>query len=260
MLIAEVQHFILRLAAFAQKSGLFKKDRIRLFHPKSKLHFGGQLAVGVYKDIFLSQHYRCPRPLPDDARIVDGGANVGLSSLYFLNHYPNARVEAYEANPQACALLAKTLASTNFSTERYTVHGNALHIENCELPFYVDPDNSSAVNSSVAGRDNMKTRGMRIDVSAVDIRTLLQKPIDLLKLDVEGHEYVLLDVPEITPETVRAMVIEFHEMADHQEECRKLFSRFSTAGYQIEFAENPALDALAPSSWNGTHIIRIYAP
>ena len=257
--LVSIQHLILRLVALAAKLGIAKSSWIKLIQPRSHLHFGTWLPVGVYKDIFVNNHYHCPIALRHDARIVDGGANIGLSSLYFLHRYPNARIEAYEANPLTCRLLTKTLASAKFAAGRYSVHGKALHTEDGQVPFYANPDTPSALNSSIAGRDNMKERGKRIEIPAVDIRGLLKKPVDLLKLDVEGHEYLLLDVPEITPETVRAMVIEFHEMTDHQAECARLFSRFRDAGYRIEFVEDPDRDALAPASWNGTHVIRIYA-
>lgn len=260
MLRAEAQHFLLRIAAFAMKSGLLNAERIGLFYPRSKLHFGSRLLPGTYKDIFIRQDYRSPIDLPRGSRIVDGGANIGLASLYFLHRYPEAHVEAYEANPAACALLTKTLASTGFSKRRYEVHGKALHTEDCRIPFYIDPDNFAAVGSSISGRAGMETQGRRVDVSAIDIRALLEKPIDLLKLDVEGHEYVLLDIPEITPKTVRAMVLEFHEMENHMDACARIFARFSAAGYRIEFVENPSLDALEPANWNGAPIVRIYAP
>lgn len=70
---------------------------------------------------------------------------------------------------------------------------------------------------------------------------------------------MLLDVPEITPDRIRSMVIEFHEMDSHITDCERLFSRFSAAGYQIDFAENPDVDASQPANWQGTHIVRIYA-
>lgn len=260
MILTDIQHFFLRVAGLALKIGFTNRSRIRLFHPAARLYFGNWLPVGAYKDIFVTDHYRCPVPLGDGARIIDGGANIGLSSLYFLQRYPTAQVDSYEANPPTVALLEKTLASANFAVGRYTVHGKALHTQTGQLPFYADPDVPSALNSSITGRDNLKERGARIDVPAIDIRSLLTTPIDLLKLDVEGHEYQLLDIAEIAPDTVRAMIIEFHEMDDHRDACESIFSRFRKAGYVIDCADLPELNLALPTSWTGTHIIRIFIP
>jgi FkbM family methyltransferase len=190
---------------------------------------------------------------------VDGGANIGLASLYFLNQYPSARVEAYEANPETCALLRKTLASAQFAIGRYSIHENALHTRSGSIPFYIIPGVPSALNSSIAGRDDLLHQGDKIDVPAVDIRSLLDDPIDLLKLDVEGHEYELLDAAEINPENVKAMIVEFHDMDQHIAACERIFTRFKNAGYRIEMIDGPGLDATSPAAWQGSHMIRIYA-
>ncbi|MBV9452789.1 MAG: FkbM family methyltransferase, partial [Rubrobacter sp.] len=39
--------------------------------------------------------------------IVDGGANVGYSSIYFAEKYPDTRIIAVEPNPENCALFRK---------------------------------------------------------------------------------------------------------------------------------------------------------
>jgi FkbM family methyltransferase len=37
--------------------------------------------------------------LDSTAFIIDGGANIGIASLYFLNQYPTARLVAVEPSP-----------------------------------------------------------------------------------------------------------------------------------------------------------------
>jgi FkbM family methyltransferase len=258
MLLAKAQNFIVRRIGVLVKKGFIAKGQTALFHPRSRLYFGNWLPSAAYKDVFVREHYRSPVALPESARIVDGGANIGLSSLYFLSRYPQAHIDAFEANPATGALLEKTLASARFATGRYKIHKKALHTEDGTIAFYVVPGVASALNSSIDGRDQLRESGEKIEVEAVDIRTLLTDRIDLLKLDIEGHEYKILEVPEITPQTVRAMVIEFHDMDKHTDECGRIFSRFKDAGYRMEIPERPALDLTDPSTWVGSHIINIY--
>ena len=202
MLLADAQNFIVRRYGVLVKKGLIKQDRLNLFYPRSRLHFGNWLPAAAYKDVFVRNHYDSPVSLGPGSRIIDGGANIGLSALYFLHRYPGTYVEAFEANPTTCALLSETLASAKFAGGRYTIHENALHTEDGNISFYVIPDVPSALNSSIAGRDNLLHDGAKIEVSAVDIRGLLNKPVDLLKLDIEGHEYEILKVSEIIPTSI----------------------------------------------------------
>jgi len=53
------------------------------------------------------------------------------------------------------------------------------------------------------------------------------------------------------------MVVEFHDMDKHQEECEYIFTRLKEVGYKFEIAERPELSLSTPSTWNGSHIVRI---
>src|SRR5690606_6701996 len=65
--------------------------------------------IGLYREIFLDEIYRfsaaCEAPF-----IVDCGANIGMSVLYFKTLYPESRIVAFEPNPSAFALLEKNVA------------------------------------------------------------------------------------------------------------------------------------------------------
>ncbi len=52
--------------------------------------------VEVFKQIFAWREYRCLDDVHDASLIIDCGANVGYSAVYFLTRYPNARVIAVE--------------------------------------------------------------------------------------------------------------------------------------------------------------------
>src|SRR5258706_10771593 len=61
---------------------------------------------GIYSDIFVQEPYRfrCETETP---LIIDGGANVGVSTLYFKRLFPRSRVIAFEADPQTFEALAE---------------------------------------------------------------------------------------------------------------------------------------------------------
>src|SRR3954452_13320324 len=48
--------------------------------------------INVLQQVFLSGEYDCVGSEPEPGFIVDCGANIGCTSLYFLNRYQKARV------------------------------------------------------------------------------------------------------------------------------------------------------------------------
>jgi hypothetical protein len=59
----------------------------------------------VYRDIFQRHEYLLAPTEPKT--IVDAGANIGLTSVYFANRWPKARIIAIEPEPSNYALLLK---------------------------------------------------------------------------------------------------------------------------------------------------------
>ncbi len=66
--------------------------------------------VSAYSQILLEGQFET-LALEGPEWIVDCGANVGCSSLYFLDRWPNCKVIAIEADPQNFPLLVKNLSS-----------------------------------------------------------------------------------------------------------------------------------------------------
>jgi len=83
LLLADAQNFIVRRYGVLVKKGLIKRERLNLYYPRSRLHFGNWLPEAAYKDVFVKNHYDGPISLGPGARIIDGGANIGLSSCIF---------------------------------------------------------------------------------------------------------------------------------------------------------------------------------
>ena len=68
----------------------------------------------MYHEIFEQQIYRfkarTERPV-----IIDGGANIGLSIIYFKKLYPDANIVAFEPDRKVFNVLEKNIESFNFS-------------------------------------------------------------------------------------------------------------------------------------------------
>ena len=114
--------------------------------------------------------------------IIDGGANIGLASLYFANKYPNAQIIAVEPDPENCALFRKNCSAY----PNIELIQGALWPSNSALEI----TNPTASNWAlqVAEVSTPTSRAFKgVTIEEVLARSGKQH-IDLLKLDIEGAE------------------------------------------------------------------------
>ena len=65
---------------------------------------------GAAREVFVDLNYENPRKTSRPVRrIVDLGANIGCSCLYWFREYPECSVEAFEPHPVHLALLREDL-------------------------------------------------------------------------------------------------------------------------------------------------------
>ena len=166
--------------------------------------------------------------------VVDCGANIGMSVLYFKSLYPEARVLAFEPDLAAFACL------------RENVDGNALAdvcLENAalaaaegETDFFYDQADPASLRMSIV-RERMP-RDKRT-VRAVRLSRFLDEEVDFLKLDVEGAELdVVRDLADSSKlRLVQQMLVEYHHhIVRTQDRLAELLALFEENhfGYQIE--------------------------
>jgi FkbM family methyltransferase len=158
----------------------------------------------VFRQVFIEAQYELPIRLSGVTRVIDAGANVGLSTLYFLLRYPEATVvalEPEESNHELCA------ANTRAFGERCRVLRAAL---------WSHPTSLSVIASDAA----WSTRVLEVgeghpSVEAMSLVQVLERTgweaVDIVKLDIEGAEENVLAAE--TPDTVargRCWAVEIH--------------------------------------------------
>ncbi|KAG6033291.1 hypothetical protein E4U19_006549 [Claviceps sp. Clav32 group G5] len=179
----------------------------------------------LYKEIFGDKCYDTG-PLPEDAVIIDAGANIGMFSLYIKRKCPGARITAFEPAPDTAAALRLNLAL--HEVHGVEVHECALGSQDCEMKLTYFPnmpgnstlhgDDEPAIFAGEVGRAHpvARLREERREVP-VPVRrlsdVLRQMPglvrVDLLKIDVEGAELdVLRGLDDDHWELVRRIVME----------------------------------------------------
>jgi len=155
--------------------------------------------IHQFKDIFVDELYKFETH-EEAPLIYDCGSNVGTSCLYFKKLYPNARIKAFEADPQIASLLKKNMYESNI--KGVEVIDKALWIHNDGIGF--SPDHADS--GSFYGDEN------RIWVDSIRLKELIEKEekINMLKMDIEGAEVdIILDCQNVLHK-VEHIFIEYH--------------------------------------------------
>jgi len=145
---------------------------------------------------------------PDDV-LVDVGANIGYVSCRFLKAAPEGRVIAVEPQSTILPLLEENLRNID-NDSRYQIVPAAFSTRNGQGWLTVNPLNKGASYISDSVADG--TEEIRLCTPATVFEELALERIDLLKIDVEGHELSVLTAckTELRKFHPRAILFEDH--------------------------------------------------
>ncbi len=184
------------------------------------------------KEIFTEHRYYIDLD-EDEPVIMDLGANIGLTALYFKKLAPQAKIFCYEPVRENFALLEKN------------VHENML--EGVELFEAAVAPKRGTIQLQVPSGEGWKSgsgiiaRGWRgvlatkpVTCQATAIADVLQEWVDLVKMDIEGMEYEVIASADWS--RVGAVMVEVHPRAGKRiEQIEKIFSQ---SGFQLERRED----------------------
>ena len=180
--------------------------------------------VDVYKNIMDERQYDFKTAYTPKV-IIDAGANIGLSTIYFANKYPEAKIVAIEPEISNYELLLK---NTSFYPNISAVQA-ALWDKDGEIDLY---NVGSGYYGFTVSENPKKIPGSYIVhkegiVKTVTIESILNKygieKIDILKIDIEGSEREVFTKSENWIGKVTAVLAELHERK--VKGCKKAFYR-----------------------------------
>ena len=153
----------------------------------------------------------------DSPTILDCGANIGLTTLFFKRLYPKARISCFEADPTTATILKKNIDQNRL--QDVVVHNLMLSASDGERPFYID--DSAPGSLRMSGVPGFISNHREILVKTGRLSDYVNGPVDLLKLDVEGAEFEVLGDLKSSGKIahIRRMVIEYHHRIDGQTSC-----------------------------------------
>ena len=158
-------------------------------------------------------------------RILDLGANIGMSALYFSTLFPRARIEAYEPDPEIFELLVRNCRSAGVEAE---THRAAVWTSPGEVTFWSEGTDGGRVDGGGGGEGKEM-----VAVPAVRFRDLLDEPADFVKLDIEGGEHEVLPDAHDRLDRVDAMFIEYHSFHRREQPLADILALLRDAGFRV---------------------------
>jgi FkbM family methyltransferase len=208
----------------------FVRDALAPFDPATRsiewqgmtLHYrpGSSDPWAIYNHLMKPRErdeYAPPKefPLAREAvkTVLDIGANVGVTALYFSRIFPNAAIHAFEPAPDNFAVLQKNVANC----DRIRAYNFALGAANATLELFAsdNPVNFGGYSLHAAGSDTSR----KISIPVRDVAGVLKEigvaTVDVIKVDTEGAEWdILTAFPEPVLRSARYITGELHGNRD----------------------------------------------
>lgn len=177
----------------------------------------------IYHEIFSYKSYKFTADTASPF-ILDCGAHIGISVLFFKKIYPQAKIIAFEPNPDTFKLLELNVRQNNLRDVELV---NAAVSDNLgEINFYISkgasPTHSSDTGVKPVGVSSEEFESIK--VSAVRLSSYITRNVDLLKLDIEGMEERVLREIEDKLHLIKEIRMEFHSGITEDNNIERIFS------------------------------------
>jgi FkbM family methyltransferase len=187
--------------------------------------------LGLYhslQEIFVEKVYDF---VADDVRpvIIDCGANIGLSVLFFKEKYPEAIIYAFEPDRAIYDCLERNVKSWGLTNVH--LNNKGVWFKNDTLVFYSDGSLAGSLVVDFSGMCEMS------EVQLVPLQDYLCQPISFLKIDIEGAENDL--IPHLSDYlcNVKAAFVEYHNIYNRKSKLGEILEVFTQAGFRSYIRE-----------------------
>jgi FkbM family methyltransferase len=172
---------------------LYKKNTLRTV-TRNNINFNLNIGHVVDHYLFWGLEYENFNSIQKELKKADGildiGANIGVTTLYFASLNPNTKIIAFEPHPKNYACLQENIQLNKFQNIETIQAGLGAKEQDLKL-YEIDKNNPG----------NNRILKKEIDAPSVDIHifnldeflsTKERFNIDFIKIDVEGYEYAVL--------------------------------------------------------------------
>lgn len=179
--------------------------------------------LSQYKEIYLNKIYAVPM---DNPKILDLGANIGLSVIWFKENFPGSEILAIEADPK----IYRYLKDNTSALDGVSLQNIAAWDEDRELSFYSEGADGGRIEAIEACSSPPSVK-----VAAVDIRCILKEkgPFDFIKMDIEGAEARVLSACQGLLQETRFVFCEYHSIEGEKQHLDDVLSLLNAEGFRM---------------------------
>lgn len=166
--------------------------------------------------------------------ILDIGAHIGVSTLYFAQYYPNSTIVSVEPNPLILPILKQNIKDNQLENRVKLVEGAITNDEGVVTLYHQPRHDDWQINanlSSLAWQGDSLTTSS--SVKGITLKSILDRPVDILKMDIEGSEVSILQKARKNLHLAKHLLIEFHPKSNNQ--LDDLTFLFDKTGFEYTF-------------------------
>lgn len=204
-----------------------RSGQIDLFGTPFFYHHG-KAFYETYQEIFEQNIYSF-LPKTDTPLIIDCGANIGLSLLFFIKQYPKAKIIAFEPDQSVLSYLKKNLNCNKL--DKVELHEKAVWDSVTELKFYTDNGMGGRVETAYKNQE-------AVTIETVRLRDFLKSPVAMLKIDIEGAEYTVLKDCEDVLTNVSNLFVEYHSFNNEEQHLDDILAILKKSGFRYHLKES----------------------
>lgn len=217
-----------------EKTGISGAERIRVLKKEfiedssttlfgNKFHYTSATAMLHSLDELFSEDIYKFKTDNSKPYIIDCGANMGLSIIYFKRMFPNAEIEAFEPDKKIFSCLEKNIAPYN-SDNSIKIYEKGVWTTDTTLHFKSDGGLSGKIT------DENNDDGI-ITIKTTDLKKYLTRQVDFLKIDIEGAENEVIFDLKGHLSNVKNMFLEFHGIIDEPQNLGDILNLLKEEGF-----------------------------
>ena len=164
----------------------------------------------IYEEVFQQRVFDFPGlgPCPN---IIDCGSHIGVTVAFFKSAYPQSTITAFEPNPSTFSLLKNNVQRNQLG--QVDLVNAAVSDRHGAAKLHTSPEhhNPWCWGDSLI-KDIWDDTPVQecVEVPTVPLSAYIHETVDLLKLNVEGHEEQILCGVESLMKGIRNIILEYH--------------------------------------------------